>query len=99
MQAGSPVLRAQAFPIAILVVTLLCVPFLLFGSDGVERVRELEGELVQIREENGKLEAECRDLRRRVESYRSDPSFIESVAREELGVVRPDEMVIVLPEP
>jgi cell division protein FtsB len=98
MQAGTPILRAQVFPILILVLTLLTVPFLIFGDGGLGRVDRLEGELAQIREENGKLEAKCRELRRRLEAYRTRPGYLEDVARDELGLVRPDEMVLVFPD-
>lgn len=98
MQVASPLGRAQAFPIAILAVTLLAVLFLIFGDGGIERVRKLKGELDDLRTQNGKIEAECRDMRRRVEAYRTSPGFIEEIAREELGMIRPDEVVIVLPQ-
>ncbi len=98
MQDASPPARAQAIPIAILCVTLLCAPFLLLGDGGLPRVDRLEAELRQMRLENGRLESECRDMRRRVEAYRTSPAHVESIAREELGLVRPDEVVIVLPE-
>jgi cell division protein FtsB len=38
-------------------------------------------------------------LERRIESLESDPATLDRLAREELGLVRPDEVVIVLPEP
>jgi len=37
-------------------------------------------------------------LERKIESLENDPATLDSVAREELGLVRPDEVVIVLPE-
>ena len=95
---GSPIRRAQVFPILILGLTLLTVPFLVFGDRGLGRVERLEGELQQIRVENGKLEAKCRELRRRLEAYRTRPGYIEDVARDELGLVRPDELVLVFPD-
>jgi cell division protein FtsB len=98
MQAGNPILRAQVFPILILVLTLLTVPFLIFGDGGLGRVDRLGHELAEIREENGKLEATCSELRRRLEAYRTRPGYLEDVARDELGLVRPDEMVLVFPE-
>jgi cell division protein FtsB len=93
-----PFARAQAFPILILILTLLTVPFLIFGDDGLQRVDRLEAELTQIRRENGKLEARCRELRRRLEAYRTRPGYLEDVARDELGLVRPDELVLVFPD-
>jgi cell division protein FtsB len=37
------------------------------------------------------------DLRRRVAALRADPATLERLAREELGMVRPDDVIIVLP--
>ena len=93
-----PFVRAQAFPVLILVLTLLTVPFLIFGDEGLQRVERLEAELTQIRRDNGKLEARCRELRRRLEAYRTRPGYLEDVARDELGLVRPDELVLVFPD-
>jgi cell division protein FtsB len=98
MQAGSPIRRAQVFPILILALTLLTVPFLIFGDGGLGRVDRLESELQKIREDNGKLEAKCAELRRRLDAYRTRPGYLEDVARDELGLVRPDELVLVFPE-
>ncbi|NMC70008.1 MAG: septum formation initiator family protein [Myxococcales bacterium] len=96
--AVGPFARAQAFPVLILLLTLLVVPFLIFGDEGIRRVERLETELEQIRTENGKLEARVRELRRRLEAYRTRPGYLEDVARDELGLVRPDELVLVFPE-
>ena len=98
MQAGNPIRRAQVFPILLLALTLLTVPFLIFGDGGLGRVDRLQNELQQIREENGKLEAQCTELRRRLDAYRTRPGYLEDVARDELGLVRPDEMVLVFPD-
>jgi cell division protein FtsB len=37
-------------------------------------------------------------LERRIESLENDPATLDRLAREELGLVRPDEVVVVLPE-
>lgn len=44
-------------------------------------------------------ERRIRVLEHRIESLDSDPATLDRLAREELGLVRPDEVVIVLPEP
>jgi cell division protein FtsB len=40
-----------------------------------------------------------RELRQRIELLRTDPLTLERLAREELGMVKPGEVVIVLPPP
>ena len=37
------------------------------------------------------------ELRHRIESLKNDPVMLDRVAREELGLVRPEDVVIVLP--
>lgn len=42
-------------------------------------------------------EARIEQLRRRIRALQEDPAALERAARAELGLVRPDEVVIVLP--
>ena len=42
-------------------------------------------------------ETRIRALERRIERLQDDPATLDRVAREELGLVRPDEVVVVLP--
>ena len=51
--------------------------------------RRLEHELDRLRRENRRLRGEARRLR-------EDPATIEAVARRELGLIRPGEIVILL---
>ncbi len=51
----------------------------------------LEGEVRQLRLETERLREEIRALK-------TDPEVIERIAREELHMVRPDEMVLSFPE-
>ena len=56
-----------------------------------ERERMLEVKIEQTEERIDRL-------RGRIERLRSDPATLERLAREELGLVRPGDVVIVLPE-
>jgi cell division protein FtsB len=53
-------------------------------------VESLEREIVTLRAETGRLTAVVNRLR-------TDPDFIEQVAREDLGLVKPGERVLKLP--
>ena len=53
-------------------------------------VESLEREIVTLRAETGRLTATVNRLR-------TDPDFIEQVAREDLGLVKPGERVLKLP--
>ena len=50
-----------------------------------------------LRQEVARTEQRIDALRHRVERLRSDPATLERLAREELGMVHPGDVVIVLP--
>lgn len=56
-----------------------------------QRVAELQTEVAALFQENEKLEGE-------VTSLRTDPAAAEKVAREELNLVRPGDVVLILPK-
>ena len=67
-----------------------------FGDRGVlsmlgerDKVEALQRELEELRKENTRLSAEITDLR-------TSPRAIERLAREELGLARPDETVFLI---
>jgi cell division protein FtsB len=53
------------------------------------QAREQEAQVARLRQENAQLRDEARRLR-------EDPKAIESVAREELGLIRPGELLFIL---
>ncbi len=84
-------------PLAVLVVTVVAVPAMTLGPDGLSRHRRLRGQLDAQREENHRLVRELHRLRTDVEQFRRDPRARERAVREELGWVRPDEMIVEVP--
>jgi cell division protein FtsB len=69
-----------------------------FGDRGIlsmlgerEKVEALQTQLEDLRAENARLSAEISDLR-------TSPRAIERLAREELGLARPDETVFLIRE-
>jgi cell division protein FtsB len=46
-----------------------------------------------------RLERENLALRLEISAFHSDPSYIEKVARDELGMVGPDDVIYQFPEP
>ncbi|HMP74866.1 MAG TPA: septum formation initiator family protein [Kiritimatiellia bacterium] len=55
--------------------------------------RELQNREAQLREEVRIEEEMLQNLRARQEKLRSDPRFVERIAREELGLAKPGETV------
>jgi len=63
------------------------------GSDGVTRLLLLQRERQELGEEAVQRLQENWALRAEIARLRSDPKYLEAVARNRLGLVRPDEMV------
>jgi cell division protein FtsB len=71
----------------------------LVGDQGLVAYWMLRAEREALRREVAELESRERALLREIEALRSDPSYIEQVARRELGFIKPGEIVVQLPEP
>lgn len=79
---------------AALAISLAYVPYRLLDPVGARHVVELRSELDGVRARQDKLTADNAQLRREIEGLRADPSVIEDIAREDLGMVRSDEIII-----
>jgi len=81
----------------------LVIVFLLahdvFGKHGFLAMREEQREIRELREEVSRLNQENVQLEDQVKGLRSDPRLIEQIAREELGLARPGEIIIKVPAP
>jgi cell division protein FtsB len=71
----------------------------IFGPHGFVAMRRTQKEIEQIRTEIGKLNEENKSLAGQVTSLKSDPRAIEHIAREDMGLARPGEMIFKLPNP
>ena len=69
------------------------LPYRLYGPQGVARVHRLARDLRRLDDANQSLERENRALRLQIRSLKDDRSTIERVARDELGMVRPGDVV------
>ena len=69
------------------------VPLRILAEEGLPRYRALQAEQVDLDAQNERMRREVRDLQREVEALRSDPGAIERIARDELGMVRPGEVI------
>ena len=87
-----------ALPIALLLAAAIVVPLKLFSSQGLDRVERLKQELEVLRENNRKLVRENQALVSEIRAFHSNPRYIEKVARDELGMVGPNEIIYQFPE-
>jgi cell division protein FtsB len=91
-----PATRRRTLQMLLVFVTLVLVINALVGERGLTetlRARKQHQELVsaieRLRAENARLRDEARRLR-------SDPSTIEALARQELGLIKPGEMLFIV---
>jgi cell division protein FtsB len=80
-------------PIAILALALIAVPLLVLEPEGLPRLRGLEHELDEVTQQNEELRRDIERLHIEVARLRDDPAAVERIARGELGMVRPNEVV------
>ena len=69
-----------------------------FGPHGFIAMRRTQREIDQIREQIGKVNEENKSLADQVNSLKTDPKSIERIAREEMGLARPGEMIFKIPD-
>ena len=80
-------------PLGLLLFAIVFVPMRILEAEGLPRYRALRHELQQTREKNASMRREVQELQQKVEHLRSDPQAIERIARDELGMLRSDEVV------
>jgi len=67
-----------------------------FGSHGLLAMRRTQSQIQRLRGEIDRLNQENDDLNQQVKALRSDPKAVERIAREEMGLARPGEMIFKL---
>lgn len=80
-------------PILVLALACVAVPWLVFSPTGLAGLNQLREERQEAEAEISRLSQEIRELRVQVARIKSDPSAVEQVARDELGLVRQTEIV------
>jgi cell division protein FtsB len=83
--------RRRALLLAILL--LAGATLLMLDPRGLRRTRRLQEDLHQLETANTGLRMENDRLRRELSALADDPAALERAAREELGLVRPGELV------
>ncbi len=90
-------LRRNARQILILALFALLVHDI-FGAHGFIAMRRTQKEIADIQDQIGKINTENKSLSDEVTSLKSDPKAIERIAREEMGLARPGELIYKLPD-
>ncbi len=81
----------------LLIAFLGLVAYIAFGNGLFYKIWKEEKTLAELEVQRKQLEAETDSLRQVLKLLESDIDFIERVAREDLGLVKPGEVVIPLP--
>ncbi len=71
----------------------------IFGTHGFIAMRRTQKEIDDIRAQLGRINTENKSLTEQVNALKTDPKAIERIAREEMGLARPGEMIFKLPDP
>ncbi len=80
-------------------VALVLVVGSLAGEGGFRRYSRLQQDVRGLEERNARVAAENVKLQREIKQLRASPAAVERVAREQLGLVRPGEIVFTLEAP
>jgi len=81
------------------ILLLLLIGFALFGNRGVLRLVKTFHQRQDLQLQVEELQQENARLRQEITSLKEDRSTIERIARQELGMVREDEIVFQFPGP
>jgi cell division protein FtsB len=79
---------------AAIVGVLLLLMFIVFGENGLADLNRLKAERDSLLEKNAELIQQNLLLCREIERLKTDPEYVKSLARKELGMIGKDEVVI-----
>jgi cell division protein FtsB len=93
----SAVKPASYFLLSLVFSALLFALFFV-GDRGFLQLRRQRAQLRAAQDEVAKIDAENRKLEAEVTALKNDPRALERIAREKLGLAKPGEVVVILPE-
>ena len=87
--------RTQGIFLSITVVLLFSLFFfIIFGEHGFMDLNTLKKERDQLAEKNEQLSHQNLSLSVEIDRLKHDPRYIENIARQELGMVGEDELIL-----
>jgi cell division protein FtsB len=92
---GSRVSNGQKILLSLVALVLFNILLvIIFGDRGLVEVNRLNGERDLLLKENRELTEKNLALRREIERLKTDPAYIEHIARQELGMIGRDEVIV-----
>ena len=70
----------------------------IFGTHGYLAMRRTKQDIERVQGEIARLNKENAELSQEVKALKTDPRKIESIARDELGLAKPGEVIIKIPK-
>jgi cell division protein FtsB len=87
--------RTQGIFLSVTVVLLFSLLFfIIFGEHGFMDLNILKKERDQLAEKNEQLSHQNLSLSVEIDRLKHDPKYIENIARQELGMVAKDELIL-----
>ena len=87
--------RKQSLFLSIAVLVLVSLLFfIIFGEHGLIDLNSLKNERTRLTEKSEQLTLKNHSLSVEIDRLKHDPKYIENVARQELGMVGEDELIL-----
>ena len=96
VQPSVSVFRRRGLHLLLIFVTLVLIVDALVGEKGLMQSMNAQRQYRQLHESLEELRRENAALREQVRRLKEDPDEIESLARKDLGLIRPGEVVFIL---
>jgi cell division protein FtsB len=93
-----PTVKPASYLVVSLLFSALLFGLFLVGDRGFLSLRRQRQELVKSQNDLQALADENRKLEAELVALKSDPRAVEKIAREKLGLVKPGEVVLLLPD-
>ncbi len=92
---------AKIYRGAMLALALFCLALIIheiFGEHGYLALRRERKEFNSLQQQIQRLQQENQELEKQIKALKSDPKAIEKLAREQMRLARPGEIIYTLPE-
>jgi cell division protein FtsB len=91
-----PAYRRRGLHLLLIFVTLVLIVDALIGEKGLTQSMNAQRQYHQLQDSLDQLRHDNAALREEIRRLKEDPAAIESLARQDLGLIRPGEVVFIL---
>jgi cell division protein FtsB len=84
--------------LVLLLVSVVLIVHEIFGANGYLVLRQQQKERQDLQQKLEQLQRENDQLEKQIKALKSDPAAIERLAREQMHLAKPGEMIYTLPE-